>query len=304
MDKALFEGKFVETPHIKELINRSLIYLEAGFPIHYKGPSGTGKTSLAIYVAKQLKRPIMLIFGNEELERNQMIGGNFGLRKRLTYDNYIATVVKSEEEIEEKWIDGRILHACKNGYTLIYDEFTRSTPQANNVFLSMLEEGIIEMYSNKRGNEYVEVHPDFRVIFTSNPEEYAGVYRAQDALKDRMITLQLDYPDKETEKNIIMTQSNVSDKNAEIIVKIIREFRKKNMVSFKPTVRSGIMIGKSVKTSKIEENIKCMLFIQICKDIILSEKCNSMISYQEKKEAENILDQIIKACFTTKNRII
>jgi hypothetical protein len=32
------------------------------------------------------------------------------------------------------------------------------------------------------GDGYLEVHPSFRAIFTSNPQEYAGVHRSQDAL--------------------------------------------------------------------------------------------------------------------------
>ncbi len=81
-----------------------------------------------------------------------------------------------------------MLEAVKNGYTLIYDEFTRSKPATNNIFLSILEEGAAAVWS-KMTDPFVRVHPDFRVIFTSNPAEYAGVYDTQDALLDRLITM-------------------------------------------------------------------------------------------------------------------
>ena len=56
---------------------------------------------------------------------------------------------------------------------------------------------------------YMKIHPDFVAIFTSNPEEYAGVHRSQDALRDRMITLDLDYFDRETEIIVTMSKSGM-----------------------------------------------------------------------------------------------
>jgi MoxR-like ATPase len=49
--------------------------------------------------------------------------------------------------------------------------------------LSVLEEKILYLPYVAKGNNEQEVHPDFRVIFTSNPEEYAGVHKSQDALR-------------------------------------------------------------------------------------------------------------------------
>ncbi len=34
---------FVETTYVKDITNRSLTYMKAGFPVHFRGPSGTGK---------------------------------------------------------------------------------------------------------------------------------------------------------------------------------------------------------------------------------------------------------------------
>ena len=56
----------------------------------------------------------------------------------------------------------------------------------------------------------MKVDPDFRAIFTSNPEEYAGIHKSQDALMDRLITIQVDYFDRETEVAIAAARSGVS----------------------------------------------------------------------------------------------
>ncbi|MGB3194405.1 MAG: AAA family ATPase, partial [Phycisphaerae bacterium] len=54
---------FVLTPYVKEITERALAYLKAGYPVHFAGPAGTGKTTLAFHVAAQLGRPVTLIHG-------------------------------------------------------------------------------------------------------------------------------------------------------------------------------------------------------------------------------------------------
>ena len=55
---------FVETKFVKALAERALGYIKAGFPVHFRGASGTGKTTLALHVASKLKRPVVMIHGN------------------------------------------------------------------------------------------------------------------------------------------------------------------------------------------------------------------------------------------------
>jgi hypothetical protein len=42
------------------------------------------------------------------------------------------TRVKTEEDVQQRWVDARLTLACREGFTLIYDEFNRSRPEANN----------------------------------------------------------------------------------------------------------------------------------------------------------------------------
>src|SRR3989338_408440 len=164
---------FVAAPEVQDLAERALMYLRAGYPVHFSGPAGTGKTTLAFHVASKLDRTVTLIHGDDEFKTSDLIGKNDGYRKRKLYDNFIHSVVKSEEEMRTVWTDNRLTSACRNGHVLIYDEFNRSRPEANNVLLSILQEGILSAPKRSRdGSGHLEVHPDFRAIFTSNPEEY------------------------------------------------------------------------------------------------------------------------------------
>ncbi|MGD0334750.1 MAG: gas vesicle protein GvpN, partial [Xanthobacteraceae bacterium] len=58
---------FVETAAVQDLRNRALGYLRAGFPVHFRGPAGSGKTTLAFHVAAQLGRPVVFLTGDDEM---------------------------------------------------------------------------------------------------------------------------------------------------------------------------------------------------------------------------------------------
>ena len=75
-------------------MNRTLVYLGAGFPVHLTGPAGTGKTCLALYVAAQIGRPVVIIHGDEELGTTDIVGGNYGFRHRKVVDNFVHSVKK------------------------------------------------------------------------------------------------------------------------------------------------------------------------------------------------------------------
>lgn len=263
---------FVETNYVKDLTDRALMFIGAGFPVHLRGPSGTGKTTLAMHLASRITRPVVMIHGDEEFTTSDLVGGEHGYRKRKVVDRFISRVLKTEEDMVKRWVDDRLTIACKHGFTLVYDEFTRSRPEANNILLSILQEKMMDLPAARDGEEpYLKVHPDFTAIFTSNPEEYAGVHRSQDALRDRMITMDLDYFDYETEVAVTQAKSKLSRPNVEMIVNIVRSLRESGKCEFAPTVRGCIMIAKTLKVQKLTPARANKVFTQMCQDILASE---------------------------------
>jgi len=263
---------FVETEYIKDITKRALSYIKAGFPVHFRGPSGTGKTTLAMHLASKIKRPVVVIHGDEEFTTSDLVGGEHGYRIRRVVDRFISRVLKTEEDMVKRWVDNRLTIACKYGFTLIYDEFTRSRPEANNILLSILQEKMMDLPVGRGGEEpYLKVDPNFTAIFTSNPEEYAGVHRSQDALRDRMVTMDLDCFDYETEFAITRAKSKLSKPDVEVIVNVVRGLRESGKCEFAPTVRGCIMIAKTLKVQNLIPGKSDGKFIQICEDILASE---------------------------------
>jgi gas vesicle protein GvpN len=288
---------FVETPYVKNFTNRALSYIKAGFPVHFRGTSGTGKTTLAMHVASRLGKPVVLLHGDDQLGTSDLVGGEHGYRYRRLVDNFISRVLKTEESMDKRWADNRLTIACKNGYTLVYDEFTRSRPEANNILLSILQEKVMDLPINRDGEKaYLRVHPNFTAIFTSNPEEYAGVHKSQDALRDRMITIDLDYMDRPTEVAICHAKSGLHLREAEKIVDIVRGLRDSGEYEFAPTVRGAIMIARSCKTHGAAISSSDQIFRQICRDILSSET-SRLGTRNNHDKVKQLVDQLIdKKC--------
>ncbi|MGA2284641.1 MAG: gas vesicle protein GvpN [Dehalococcoidia bacterium] len=260
--------RFVETLPLKGIVERALAYAESGLTLHFRGPTGSGKTTLAIHVAEQIGRPLMLIGGDDEFSTSDLVGGQHGYTRRRTIDNYIHSVMKTEDRVDYTWTDARLTVACQEGYTLIYDEFNRSRPEANNVLLPVLEEKILILPSLKTKKGYVRVHPQFRAIFTSNPKEYSGVHSSQDALLDRMITMDLGHFDEQTEIAITQAHTGLTRKRAQTIVALVRRVRQATNGSCDPTIRSCIMIGKIMANQNKNGNGGGLAYEQVCVDVL------------------------------------
>jgi nitric oxide reductase NorQ protein len=259
---------FVRTPEVEALCARALTYLEVGYAVHLVGHSGTGKTTLALHLASCLGQPVMLLQGDDELGSSDLVGRDAGYRRSKLVDNYIHSVLRTEEEMRTLWSDNRLTTACRHGYTLIYDEFTRSRPEANNMLLSVLSEGLLTLPGEAGG--YLRVHPRFRAIFTSNPEEYAGTHASQDALLDRLITLRVGGYTRETEIAITRARSGVSAETAAAIVDIGRQLRNGASRSEADrgsgeTLRAAIAVGRVI--SHLGSRVGDDLFRWACRDV-------------------------------------
>lgn len=287
---------FVETPFVRELTTRALAYLAAGFPLHFRGPAGSGKTTLAMHVASHLGRPVMLMMGDDEFNTSDLVGKEKGFRRHRVVDNYVHTVMKTEEDMTQHWVSNRLTLACQEGLTLVYDEFTRSRPEANNVLLSVLEEKLLVLPSMPSKSGYLRVNPEFRAIFTSNPEDYVGVHKSQDALLDRMITIDLEYFDRETEVAITEARAGIPRVDAERIVELVRGFRASGQYEIKPTVRKCLMIGKVMAVRQIRASSADRIFREVVLDVLGTEPMFSDDPAVRNSQQRLMIEGLIEQC--------
>ena len=282
---------FVETPFVKDLVGRALAYLQDGLHVHLSGPAGGGKTTVALQVAQRIGRQVVLIHGDDQMGTADLVGKESGFKRSYTRDEYVHSVLKVEEESKPVWVGKALTDACQRGLTVVYDEFTRSRPEANNVLLSVMEERVLPL----RGAT-IPVHPDFRIIFTSNPADYAGVHGVQDALLDRMVTIMVNGFDQETEAAITQARSGLPLVEVRRVVALIRAFRDAGLKTSSASVRPAILISRILKVRGGHAYAEDQVFLQTCRDVLLSQANRTGASSGEQPNEETLLRLIREIC--------
>lgn len=283
---------FVKTEKIEEIITRTIKYIKAGYPVHFVGPSGIGKTSLALQIASQMNRPVTIIRGHHELSNKDLLGQHYGITKKEIIDNYIHSVYKREQIIKPIWVQGQLIEAVKHGHVVIYDEFSRSLPETNNIFLALLEEKVLPLYGKEK-DTFIPCHPNFSIIFTSNPDEYAGTFHTQDALLDRLITISLDTCDTEAEIKILHEKTGIKQDEAEQVVRLVSNLRSYGK-GFCPSLRASLMIATIAHKSNIPILPEDKQYQALCLDVLTRPVKQSFPELKNKAVQELILKELLR----------
>ncbi|MEM7568219.1 MAG: gas vesicle protein GvpN [Pseudomonadota bacterium] len=267
-----FSDDFVVTHELDALAERALRYLDARIPVHFRGRAGCGKTALALYLAHELGRSVYFLSGDAMRTTESLVGRETGQKTRHVVDRYVHSVSKVERETSIAWQADVLTQAALGGGTLVYDEFTRSPAEANNALLSVLEEGVLMLPAAAGQGSFAPVHDDFRVLFTSNSAEYAGVQAAPDALIDRMITFDLDDLTAQTETAVVAHRSGLTNQNASCIVGLVRAFRASGMAHQVPTMRASLMIAQVAHHAGLSVSVDDPAFCEVVVDVLASKR--------------------------------
>ncbi|MCE8007409.1 MoxR family ATPase [Aestuariivita sp.] len=90
---------------------------------------------------------------------------------------------------------------------LMADEINRASPRTQSALLQAMQEKMVTVAGQDR-----ELTPPFHVLATQNPIEQEGTYPLPEAQLDRfLVQIDVDYPDRETERDILLATTGVSE---------------------------------------------------------------------------------------------
>jgi MoxR-like ATPase len=132
------------------------------------------------------------------------------------------------------------------GGLFVAQELNRATEFCQNSLIAPLEERHYHLFPIGM----VKSHENFAFVATQNPIETAGTYRLSKVLVDRMGSwIRLDYPDKETEMEIIKENTPafaLKESALDKIYEIVNDTRNTQSLEIPASPRSGIFLTKLV----------------------------------------------------------
>lgn len=187
----------------QEIVTTLKLALALDKPILVEGPAGTGKTSIALTVAKALERKLLRIQCWEGISSEQVIG-EFDYRKQLLM---IQMAEKSDVKMEnvfspEYFIQRPLLKAFASSEScvLLVDEVDKSDDE----FEAFLLEALGEKQVTVPELGTFQSSSSVLVVLTSNQSRDLS-----EPLRRRCLYLYLDFPSVEREREILSIHCNL-----------------------------------------------------------------------------------------------
>ena len=174
-------------------------------PVMLKGPTGCGKSRFVEYMAWKLKKPLITIACNEDMTASDLVG------------RFLLDINGT------KWQDGPLTVAARIGAICYLDEVVEAR-QDTTVVIHPLTDHRRQLPLEKKG-ELVKAHEDFQIVISYNPGYQSLMKDLKQSTKQRFGGMDFDYPDTETEVEIVTHEGGVEKELAEKLVQVAHRSR-------------------------------------------------------------------------------
>ncbi len=177
----------------------------ARMPVMLKGPTGCGKSRFVEYMAWKLGKPLITVACNEDMTASDLVG------------RFLLDINGT------KWQDGPLTVAARIGAICYLDEVVEAR-QDTTVVIHPLTDHRRVLPLEKKG-ELVQAHPDFQIVISYNPGYQSLMKDLKQSTKQRFGGLNFDYPETETEVDIVAHEGGLDRDRAEKLVQIAHRSR-------------------------------------------------------------------------------
>lgn len=200
-----------------QLLARCYAVLEhTRWPLYIVGPSGSGKSIIAMNLARQYALaknvPAYYVQLSPEQTKTSLILG-------LRLENGSLAVK-----------NGVVADCMERGGIIIVDEATHSVQEILLMFNSILDRTSVTAI----GDKMIYAHEDFRIVFCSNDSRYSGNVKLPQSFAQRLVSFYFDYPTAEDEflivEQIVAEECRANDvvpvSLKRYIIELMREVRR------------------------------------------------------------------------------
>jgi nitric oxide reductase NorQ protein len=179
---------------------------ERGLPVMLKGPTGCGKTRFVEHMAWKLGRPLVTIACHDDLSASDLTG---------------RYLIRGEETV---WVDGPLATAAREGAICYLDEVVEARQDTVVVIHPLTDDRRI-LPIEKTG-ELLEAAAGFQLVISYNPGYQHAIKDLKPSTRQRFVTLEFEFPDPETEAEIVVHESGVKRSTARALVELGRRVRR------------------------------------------------------------------------------
>jgi nitric oxide reductase NorQ protein len=189
-----------EEPYYRNVADEVALYqaaYDARMPVMLKGPTGCGKSRFVEHMAWKLNKPLITVACNEDMTASDLVG-----RFLLDIDG-------------TRWQDGPLTVAARIGAICYLDEVVEARQDTTVV---------IHPLTDQKG-ELVTAHPDFQIVISYNPGYQSLMKDLKQSTKQRFAALDFEYPETDTEVEIVAHEAGIDSAMAEKLVQVAHRSR-------------------------------------------------------------------------------
>jgi len=197
-----------EEPYYRNVADEVALYqaaYDARMPVMLKGPTGCGKSRFVEHMAWKLNKPLITVACNEDMTASDLVG-----RFLLDIDG-------------TRWQDGPLTVAARIGAICYLDEVVEAR-QDTTVVIHPLTDHRRVLPLEKKG-ELVTAHPDFQIVISYNPGYQSLMKDLKQSTKQRFAALDFEYPETDTEVEIVAHEAGIDSAMAEKLVQVAHRSR-------------------------------------------------------------------------------
>lgn len=194
-----------------------------GLSIMLKGPTGCGKTRFVEAMAHDLGRPLITVSCHDDLTTADLVG-RFLLRGDST-----------------EWVDGPLTRAVREGAICYLDEVVEARKDTT-VVLHPLGDYRRQLPIERLGVT-LDAAPGFCLVVSYNPGYQSVLKDLKDSTRQRMVSIEFDFPAPEVEEKIIVAESGIDLNTAASLVHLGQVIRNLKTSGLREVASTRVLVA-------------------------------------------------------------